>query len=64
MIGTPTHELHFEVLPQHIRKRSTGRHSAVISRKTRESLLEPLMLDNGSLISDKKIFVFYTHVDQ
>ena len=48
MIGTPTHELHFEVLPAHIRKRrSTGGHNAVISRKTREISLEALMLDTG-----------------
>lgn len=60
-MATDKHELHFEVLPHHIRRRSTIRllkHTALVARKIQDrSNLASLNLENGIMLSVISIHV-------
>jgi len=59
---TDKHELHFEVLPHHIRRRSTIKllkHTALVARKIQDrSNLASLKLENGIMLSAISIHVY------
>lgn len=61
-MATDKHELHFEVLPRHIRRRSTLKqlkHTALVARKIQDrSKLASLKLDNGIVLSAISIHVY------
>ena len=61
-MATGEHELYFEVLPHHIRRRSTIKllkHTALLARKIQDrSKLASLKLENGIVLSAISIHVY------